>query len=111
MASILDEKQQIEKTTQLPYRLKTPKKKKPVELDEFQNAFITAIKELEEPKKPVKYIKPLLGKDDSMLKFGLFLDPALRITINALYQKKKVNPLMLYNVLQKTKMKKITYLF
>ena len=28
MASILDEKQQIEKTTQLPYRLKTPKKKK-----------------------------------------------------------------------------------
>jgi len=92
MASILDEKQQIEKTTQLPYRLKTPKKKKPVELDEFQNAFITAIKELEEPKKPVKYIKPLLGKDDSMLKFGLFLDPALRITINDALSKKEGKP-------------------
>ena len=53
------------------------------DLDDFQKSFLTALEGIGEPKPPVKYIRPIIeafkgtdSKDTSLLRFGLFLDPA-----------------------------------
>ena len=66
-------------------------------LDEFQQTFLSALESIGEPKKPVKYIRPLLdafkgvdAKDTSVLRFALSLDPALKATIDlSINQKRK----------------------
>ena len=66
-------------------------------LDEFQQTFLSALESIGEPKKPVKYVRPLLdafkgvdAKDTSVLRFALSLDPALKATIDlSINQKKK----------------------
>ena len=58
-------------------------------LDEFQKSFLSALEGIGEPKKPVKYVRPLLdafkgvdAKDTSVLRFALALDPALKAAID-----------------------------
>ena len=66
-------------------------------LDEFQQTFLSALESIGEPKKPVKYVRPLLdafkgvdAKDTSVLRFALSLDPALKATIDlSINQKRK----------------------
>ena len=58
------------------------------ELDDFQKSFLGALENIGEPKPPVKYIRPIVesfkgkdAKDSSLLRFSLFLDPALRFNV------------------------------
>ena len=61
-------------------------------LNEFQSSFLKALENIGEPQKPVKYFKPLKeafkdpkeAQDTSILRFGLFLDPKLRLNVNLL---------------------------
>jgi len=65
-------------------------------LNEFQSSFLKALENIGEPKKPVKYFKPIKeafkdvkeAKDTSILRFGLFLDPALRFNVQSSLNKK-----------------------
>jgi hypothetical protein len=65
-------------------------------LNEFQSSFLKALENIGEPKKPVKYFKPVKeafkdvkeAKDTSILRFGLFLDPALRFNVQSSLNKK-----------------------
>ena len=66
------------------------------DLDDFQKSFLTALEGIGEPKPPVKYIRPIIeafkgtdSKDTSLLRFGLFLDPALNTTVNLSLNKKR----------------------
>ena len=70
-----------------PYTITRKEEKEPInKLDKFQIAFLNAIKNMEEPPKPVKWWKPIKEsfalfdkqKDKSMLRFALTLNPALR---------------------------------
>jgi len=64
-------------------------------LNEFQSSFLKALENIGEPKKPVKYLKPIKesfkgieSKDSSILRFGLFLDPVLRFNVQSSLNKK-----------------------
>ena len=65
-------------------------------LNEFQSSFLKALENIGEPKKPVKYFKPIKeafkdvkeAKDTSILRFGLFLDPVLRFNVQSSLNKK-----------------------
>src|SRR6056300_1152510 len=74
------------------------KKTKPGEvrsLNEFQDSFLKALENIGEPTPPTKYLKPVKesfkgieSKDSSILRFGLFLDPALRFNVQSSINKK-----------------------
>jgi len=81
-----------------PYTITRKKEKEPInKLDKFQIAFLNAIKNMEEPPKPVKWWKPIKEsfapfdkqKDKSMLRSALTLNPALRLNVNLGLSKKK----------------------
>ena len=85
-----------------PYTVKEKKKNKKIDnLNIFQKALLNAIKEqdqkLEEPPKPVKWLKPLKEsikpldeqKDSSLARLAFTLNPALRITVNEALAKKE----------------------
>ena len=85
-----------------PYTVKEKKKDKKIDdLNIFQKALLDAIKEqdqkLEEPPKPVKWLKPLKEsikpldeqKDSSLARLAFTLNPALRIQINEGLAKKE----------------------
>jgi hypothetical protein len=65
-------------------------------LNEFQSSFLKALENIGEPQKPVKYFKPLKeafkdskkAQDTSILRFGLFLDPKLRLNVQSSLNKK-----------------------
>ena len=64
-------------------------------LDEFQQTFLSALESIGEPKKPVKYIRPIIesfkkdSKDTSIARFALFLDPQLNFNVNYSINKKR----------------------
>ena len=64
-------------------------------LDEFQASFLSALESIGEPKKPVKYLRPILesfkedSKDTSLMRFALFLDPQLNFNVNYSINKKR----------------------
>ena len=64
-------------------------------LDEFQQSFLSALEGIGEPKKPVKYLRPILesfkedSKDTSLMRFALFLDPQLNFNVNYSINKKR----------------------
>ena len=85
-----------------PYTVKEKKKDKKIDnLNIFQKALLDAIKQqdqkLEEPPKPVKWLKPLKEsikpldeqKDSSLARLAFTLNPALRIQINEGLAKKE----------------------
>ena len=83
-----------------PYTIQKKEKedKKPIDnLDKFQKAFLEAIQRMEEPPKPVKWIKPLKEmfkpvkeqKDLSVARLAFALNPMLRININEGLSKKE----------------------
>jgi hypothetical protein len=82
----VQQKEQAEKTK--PGEIRT--------LNEFQSSFLKALENIGEPQKPVKYFKPVKeafkdvkeAKDTSILRFGLFLDPALRFNVQSSLNKK-----------------------
>ena len=58
------------------------------DLDDFQKSFLSALEGIGEPTPPVKYIRPIIesfkgkdAKDSSLLRFSLFLDPALKLNV------------------------------
>ena len=68
--------------------LPNPEDKKPIDtLDKFQKAFLEAIQNMEEPPKPVKWIRPIIEsfkslseqKDSSAARLAFTLNPMLRI--------------------------------
>ena len=85
-----------------PYTIKKKEKDKPIQkTNEFQEAFLRAIKNIEEsqkePPKPVRYIRPLTEsfkpleeqKDSSAARLVFSLNPMLRIQINEGLAKKE----------------------
>ena len=78
-----------------PYTIKKKEEDKPIKkTNEFQEAFLNAIKSIEEsqkePPKPVKYIKPIVEafkpldeqKDSSLARLAFTIAPGLRIQVN-----------------------------
>ena len=82
-----------------PYTIKRRKEdKKPINtLDKFQKAFLDAIQNMEEPPKPVKWLKPIKEsfkpveeqKDLSVARLAFTLNPTLRAHINTALSKKE----------------------
>ena len=85
-----------------PYTIKKKEEDKPIKkTNEFQEAFLNAIKNIEEsqkePPKPVKYIRPIVEafkpleeqKDSSAARLVFSLNPMLRIQINEGLAKKE----------------------
>mgnify|MGYP003652687657 FL=1 len=85
-----------------PYTIRKKEKDKPIQkTNEFQEAFLQAIKNIEEsqkePPKPVRYIRPLIEafkpleeqKDSSAARLAFSLNPMLRIQINEGLAKKE----------------------
>ena len=85
-----------------PYTIRKKEKDKPIQkTNEFQEAFLQAIKNIEEsqkePPKPVRYIRPLTEafkpleeqKDSSVARLVFSLNPMLRIQINEGLAKKE----------------------
>ena len=77
-------------------------KKSVTNISEAQEVILQYMQGLEPPK-PVKWIKPIIEsfkpveeqKDTSVARFGLFLNPMLRIHVNNALAKKQVNILTL----------------
>ena len=85
-----------------PYSIRKKDEDKPIKkINEFQEAFLQAIKNIEEsqkePPKPVRYIRPITEsfkpldeqKDSSLARLAFTLNPALRITVNEGLAKKE----------------------
>ena len=75
----------IERQRKRPYKKPATEPGNVRNLDEFQQTFLSALESIGEPKKPVKYIRPIIeafkgkdAKDTSLLRFGLSLSPQLR---------------------------------
>ena len=64
------------------------------DLDEFQSTFLKAIENISEPKKPVRYIKPLnpFSDDKSMARFVVEGSPNLRLFLNKVLSEKEGKP-------------------
>ena len=64
------------------------------DLDEFQSTFLKAIENISEPKKPVRYIKPLnpFSDDKSMARLITDGSPNLTLFLNAVLSKKEGKP-------------------
>ena len=75
------------------------------DLDEFQSTFLKAIENISEPKKPVRYIKPLnpFSDDKSMARFVVEGSPNLRLFLNKVLSDKEGKPL---DVMERLKDKK-----
>ena len=78
-----------------PYTIKKKEEDKPIQkINKFQEAFLNAIKSIEEsqkePPKPVKYIRPIIEafkpleeqKDSSLARLAFTIAPGLRIQVN-----------------------------
>ena len=63
-------------------------------IDEFQNSFLNALENISEPKKPVKWLKPLnpFGDDKSMARFIVEGSPNLQLFLNKVLSKKEGKP-------------------
>ena len=67
------------------------------DLNQFQNSFLKALENIGEPTPPTKFLRPFKeafkdpaeSKDTSLLRFGIFLDPALRTTLSLGLSKKE----------------------
>ena len=67
------------------------------DLNQFQNSFLKALENIGEPTPPTKFLRPFKeafkdpaeSKDTSLLRFGIFLDPALRATLSVGLSKKE----------------------
>ena len=75
------------------------------DLDEFQSTFLKAIENISEPKKPVRYIKPLnpFSDDKSMARFVVEGSPNLRLFLNKVLSDKEGKPV---DVMERLKDKK-----
>ena len=64
------------------------------DLDQFQESFLKAIENISEPKKPVKYLKPLnpFSDDKSMARFVVEGSPNLRLFLNKVLSEKEGKP-------------------
>ena len=60
-------------------------------VDEFKNSFLNALENISEPKKPVKYLKPLnpFGDDKSMARLITDGSPNLTLFLNTVLSKKE----------------------
>ena len=60
-------------------------------IDEFQNSFLNALENISEPKKPVKWLKPLnpFSDDKSMARFIVEGNPNLRLFLNKVLSDKE----------------------
>ena len=63
-------------------------------VDEFKNSFLNALENISEPKKPVKYLKPLnpFGDDKSMARLITDGSPNLTLFLNTVLSKKEGKP-------------------
>ena len=64
------------------------------DLDQFQASFLKAIENISEPKKPVRYLKPLnpFSDDKSMARFVVEGSPNLRLFLNKVLSDKEGKP-------------------
>ena len=71
-------------------------------LDEFQLTFLRALENLSEPKKPVRYLKPLnpFSEDKSLARFITEGSPNLRVFLNTVLSKKEGKPVDVLERLQ-----------
>ena len=71
-------------------------------LDEFQTAFLKALENMSEPKRPVKYLKPLnpFSDDKSLARFITEGSPNLRLFLNTVLSKKEGKPVDVLQRLQ-----------
>ena len=71
-------------------------------LDEFQTAFLKALENMSEPKRPVKYLKPLnpFSDDKSLARFITEGSPNLRLFLNTVLSKKEGKPVDVLERLQ-----------
>ena len=76
----------IERQRKRPYKKPATEPGNVRNLNEFQQTFLSALESIGEPKKPVKYIRPIIeafkgkdAKDTSLLRFGLSLSPQLEM--------------------------------
>ena len=74
-------------------------------LNEFQSTFLEALENLSEPKKPVRYLKPLnpFGDDKSMARFITEGSPNLQLFLNKVLSEKEGKPV---DVMERLKDKK-----
>ena len=65
-------------------------------VDEFKNSFLNALENISEPKKPVKYLKPLnpFGDDKSMARLITDGSPNLTLFLNTVLSKKEGKPVL-----------------
>ena len=63
-------------------------------VDEFKNSFLNALENISEPKKPVKWLKPLnpFGDDKSMARFITEGSPNIQLFLNKVLSKKEGKP-------------------
>jgi len=63
-------------------------------VDEFRNSFLNALENISEPKKPVKWLKPLnpFGDDKSMARFITEGSPNIQLFLNTVLSKKEGKP-------------------
>jgi len=71
-------------------------------LDEFQTAFLKSLENMSEPKRPVKYLKPLnpFSDDKSLARFITEGSPNLRLLLNTVLSKKEGKPVDVLERLQ-----------
>jgi hypothetical protein len=72
-------------------------------LDEFQTSFLKSLERMTEPKKPVKYLKPLnpfQKEDRSLPRFITEGSPNLRLFLNTVLSKKEGKPVDVLQLLQ-----------
>ena len=77
----------IERQRKRPYKKPATEPGNVRNLDEFQQTFLSALESIGEPKKPVKYIRPIIEafkgdatKDTSLARLALSLSPQMRTT-------------------------------
>ena len=75
----------IERQRKRPYKKPATEPGNVRNLDEFQQTFLSALESIGEPKKPVKYVRPIIEafkgdatKDTSLARLALFLSPSMR---------------------------------
>ena len=75
----------IERQRKRPYKKPATEPGNVRNLDEFQQTFLSALESIGEPKKPVKYVRPIIEafkgdatKDTSLARLALFLRPSMR---------------------------------
>lgn len=74
-------------------------------VDEFRNSFLNALENISEPKKPVKWLKPLnpFGDDKSMARFITEGSPNIQLFLNKVLSEKEGKPV---DVMERLKDKK-----